>query len=164
MVCGRCKRIYYCSRECQRSHFKQHKAQCKAWAAGTTVEALRTAEEQRNIDAHETKVQQNLDRIRSMHAKFNVSSHGSRTGCLTPRQAVREKYGLDREDKAAAVSDYLTGKHADSPAGKVVTPQLLAAQFGLEEADAEDFLAFVNMSVEFKQQQLREAKPVYGKP
>lgn len=28
-MCGRCKQISYCSRECQTKHWKYHKTQCK---------------------------------------------------------------------------------------------------------------------------------------
>jgi len=30
LVCGRCKNVKYCSPACQRAHWKEHKAECKA--------------------------------------------------------------------------------------------------------------------------------------
>ena len=30
LVCGRCKKLQYCSQKCQKAHWKQHKANCVA--------------------------------------------------------------------------------------------------------------------------------------
>ena len=29
--CNGCKRVFYCSKECQRKHWKSHKVRCKKW-------------------------------------------------------------------------------------------------------------------------------------
>ena len=40
-MCGRCKRVKYCSRACQSKHWKAgHKAQCARWVA--EAEAVQT--------------------------------------------------------------------------------------------------------------------------
>lgn len=42
--CSRCKRVYYCSVECQRQHWKQHKGNCSGAAAnGALLSFLRAA-------------------------------------------------------------------------------------------------------------------------
>lgn len=42
-LCGRCKKVHYCSRECQVKDYKKHKTECKA-AAPVTVPAITSAE------------------------------------------------------------------------------------------------------------------------
>jgi radical SAM protein with 4Fe4S-binding SPASM domain len=38
--CSACKKVYYCSAECQKAHWKVHKADCKKEQALQTLAAL----------------------------------------------------------------------------------------------------------------------------
>lgn len=73
------------------------------------------------------------------------------------------KYGLNSEAKAAEISDFLTGAHADSVQGEVVTPEIFSEKFGVPPEEAAHVLEFVNIGVRFKDQQLKEAKALYKK-
>lgn len=83
-----------------------------------------------------------------------------KTGCKPPHvaeiedvaaqfQALRVKYSLNDEDKAAAIADYLV-----QTSGRYVTSTEFCEQFGMTEDDARIFLQYVGMGIELRDTQM----------
>ena len=68
------------------------------------------------------------------------------------------KNGLDKGEKAGLLADFLT----DQSQNAHITPEKLAEQFGIDRGDAATLLAWVNVALRFKEENLDrgEKKPV----
>ena len=53
--CSKCKSVWYCTRECQLSHWKEHKALCKIASEARVKHEEREAERKKNMGYDEEK-------------------------------------------------------------------------------------------------------------
>lgn len=122
-TCSRCKIVSYCSRECQKKHWKAHKMECMSPQEAKVVDKME--EDQHTLHKRE------FDRI-------------------------RKKYGLDQDEKAGEMADFLTSTDMDDE-GKI-SAQAFADKFNMEPQEAVVFLEWIKVGVKFKEECLQNAQ------
>lgn len=144
--CAACGKKFYCSVPCQRKDWPKHKPGC--------LEARAAQKAGKDGAAEEVEQDDDLDEIRRQHSEF---------------KRVVAKYGLDKGEKADAISGFLTGAESDGSFDtKVFSSEKFAEKFGMTHEDALAFLSFVDTGVQFKDKHLDNpenkeiAKGVFG--
>lgn len=129
-VCGSCKKVNYCSAQCQKSHWKKHKPTCKG-----TIGVVKNPEEDSGV--------------------FMKVSLGGQEVAVEPGKLKKmfedivKKHGFDKGSRADEIADFLTGDEVQT-----VTPSEFATRFNIPVEDAGTFLAWINIGVSFKEQAL----------
>eukprot|EP01013_Petalomonas_cantuscygni_P011066 TRINITY_DN24363_c0_g1_i1.p1 TRINITY_DN24363_c0_g1~~TRINITY_DN24363_c0_g1_i1.p1 ORF type:complete len:159 (-),score=14.22 TRINITY_DN24363_c0_g1_i1:46-522(-) len=125
--CSLCHVVYYCGKEHQSQHWKTHRPDCKrvrqvAESVGVKLGSAMVAEDAKD----DTKDGQEIRRLK---ARFDK---------------IRTQYGLDK--RSDEVTDFLVSGGSDG-----VSPANFSARFNMPVADAEAFLAWIQMGVHFKE-------------
>eukprot|EP00041_Stephanoeca_diplocostata_P011146 m.180815 g.180815 ORF g.180815 m.180815 type:complete len:167 (+) comp18434_c0_seq5:219-719(+) len=124
--CAGCKRIFYCSAECQRSHWKTHKKDCKFY-------------QQSDKDTAAGDILSSQEKMMKQHKE--------------EFDRICKHYGLNRGKKAEALAAFLTGSDGGSDGDKI-TPQMMKDKFDMEEGDAKTFLSWIHLGVQFKKEHI----------
>ena len=66
-------------------------------------------------------------------------------------EQVVKKYGLDKEERAKKIAEYLTNS-----TNSKITSQEFAQQFNMKEEEARIFLEFIEKGVQFKEKHIDE--------
>eukprot|EP00051_Salpingoeca_urceolata_P017420 m.237091 g.237091 ORF g.237091 m.237091 type:complete len:241 (+) comp18949_c0_seq12:32-754(+) len=135
-----------CGKEGERSDFKRcgkcqlvvyctRECQTKHWKGGHKTECRTPAQQ-----AEDAK----LEFFQKSHDEF---------------RAVIKKYGLDKEDRADEISDFIVGAHVQDGATEF-TAEEFAEKFKIDDvADAAKMLTFINIGMRFKESSMRWVDP-----
>ena len=89
-VCSRCRKVQYCSRDCQKADWKEHKVICKYLAKDPSIGAL---DYYQNFAPHFPEAQELADEIELSLPGQGSSSHGLRYTDPSCRRALASWHG-----------------------------------------------------------------------
>jgi hypothetical protein len=103
MKCSKCKRVHYCCRDCQISHWGQHKQECKSWSkalerAGEGEVGAQSAHNDEEAEKKPTEVTKEAEAAEEVGAAKSAE------------QAAKEKKmraDKDRDNVAAGIHAFL---------------------------------------------------------
>jgi len=177
--CAKCKVVWYCSRDCQSSHWKSsHKSICKEPPETTNVDVPNNnsdeQEETKNIpndsDAQEETKNIPNDSDAQEETKNNSDALEKSKNVPKPEEDdqltfeetkirmhkvafdnVFEKYNhLKSDENASAIADFLLKN-----SGKPVSREEFADRFGMTEDEAGIVLSWIERGIKFKEQYLK---------